>query len=152
MFPSKKEEGSDVTWMDQLKTIKAGTELFTVQAQTAPTGHEDEKMVDIAKIVLQTDLISSRFGDERLYFSHIMREDDNPFMPIDWWELDDKIDRVFDNHLPENQWTVGTPAPDGEGGWPSDVAGAKTMFMDQQEKHGCPFYWLLEYAQSLGKA
>jgi len=78
-----------------------------------------------------------------------MKEDDNPFMPVSWWPLDDEIDPVFERQYSHNTWEAGVPEPDSEGGWPSDEAAAKTMFMQQQEEHGCPFYWLIEYAQSL---
>lgn len=112
-----------------MQQISAGSELFTVRGLTAPPGHEGSEWVDIATIKLTTGLKTSKFGDERLFFSHIMREDDNPFMPVSWWEYDDAIDPVFANHLPENQWNAGVPEPDSAGGWPSDEAGAKTMFM-----------------------
>lgn len=152
MFSSDKqfnEFGEQVSWLDQLQQIELGSELFTVRGLTAPPGHEGSEWLDLATIRLTTELQTSKFGDERLFFQHIMKEDDNPFMPVSWWQYDHAVDPVFANHLPKNQWKAGVPEPDSEGGWPSDEAGAKTMFMQQQEEHGCPFYWLIEYAQSL---
>ena len=133
MFSSEREydaSGKEVTWMEQMKRIPAGSDLFTVMGLTAPPGHEDSKWVKVATVTLTTELQTSLFGDQRMFFSHIAREDDNPFMPVSWWKYDNAIDPVFNNHLPENQWTVGVPEMDSEGGWPSDEAGAKAMFMD----------------------
>ena len=71
MFSSEKEIGEDgkqVSWLEQLQRLESGSELFTVRGLTAPPGHEDSEWVDIATIRLTSELHTSRFGDERLFF------------------------------------------------------------------------------------
>ena len=58
MFSSEKEIGEDgkqVSWLDQMKRIPAGTDVFKVIAQKGPTGNPkwvDDSWVDIATITL----------------------------------------------------------------------------------------------------
>mmetsp|Transcript_44800 Transcript_44800/g.59504 ORF Transcript_44800/g.59504 Transcript_44800/m.59504 type:complete len:90 (-) Transcript_44800:94-363(-) len=85
----------------------------------------------------------SKFGDERLFFAHMNTAGDRDFWPDGWGRADRNIDPRFDNDNADNIWGNFVPAED-EGGWPSDPEGAQTMFMQQNEVHGCPFYWLLE--------
>ena len=74
-----------------------------------------------------------------------MRQElDRQYFPREWRRADALIDPTFDRDDPAETWTSPIPAQDSPGGWPSDDAAAKTMWMEQIETHGCPFYWLLE--------
>ena len=98
----------------------------------------------IGTIRLNTTMQRSKFGDERLFFAHMRMEFDMDYYPGSWkkWSEDPKIDSTDDANL----WTYGVPEMDSSGGWPSDDAGAQTMWDQQINDHGCPFYWLLEHA------
>lgn len=61
------EEGD---FRDQLMEIPEGIMLFEVWAKNQPESHEDFFEVMIAAIMLETELIESKFGDERLFFQH----------------------------------------------------------------------------------
>ena len=96
MFQSDKEiglDGKQISWIEQLQRIKSGAQLFTVRALTAPEGIEGSKWVDIGTITLETDLTTSAFGDTRLFFHHQKKDDDLPFYPLEWVEVDNKADR-----------------------------------------------------------
>lgn len=70
MFPLDKElddDGNQVMWYDQIKRIPSGSELFTVNALTAPVG-VGGVWEPIATIKLATDLHTSQFADGRLFF------------------------------------------------------------------------------------
>lgn len=64
-FPEEKQEG--VMFYDQLKTIEEGTNLLEVWAWTAPESLGGDK-IKIADVKLTSPLVTSTFGDERLYF------------------------------------------------------------------------------------
>ena len=93
----------------------------------------------IATIELVSDLYTSVWGDERLFFSHYDTGKDRDIWPFGWLRFDSENDpRVpdapmgtFDN-LPSDRW-------------PSDDDEAKLFFMEQEEQHGCPFYWIVEW-------
>ena len=65
-FGDEKPEEGD--FRDQLMTIPAGMNLFEVWAMNQPEDHADHFEVQIANIRLDSDIIMSRFGDERLFF------------------------------------------------------------------------------------
>lgn len=77
------ENGNQVMFYDQLKTIKAGETILEVYALTAPPAL-DGQLVKIADIVLSTDLYTSRFGDERLHFQHVRVWNDYAYWPREW--------------------------------------------------------------------
>lgn len=99
----------------------------------------------MGSITLQTELHTSRFGDERLFYQHIVREDDGPYMPFGWQFADNKID-------PHRQlkyggrWNIPLPPLDAPRGWPSDDAAAKAMYQEQEATRGCPLAWLFDLA------
>ena len=147
MFSHTKEfdsDGNQVSWLEQMGRLERGAELFTVEALTAPVGVAGSERVDIGTIALETRLRTSKFGDERLFFAHMRQELDRQYFPRDWRQADAQNDPAFDRDDPAETWTSPVPAMDSQGGWPSDDAAAKTMWMEQIETHGCPFYWLLE--------
>jgi hypothetical protein len=56
-------------WYKQLQSkIAKDSVIMDVHALTAPVGHEESRRVKIAEIVLRSDLHTSAFGDEHLYF------------------------------------------------------------------------------------
>ena len=55
------------SYMDQLKTIKSGTHIYDLYAIEKPE-EACEKL--IGGIYLDSDLVSSKFGDEGLFFQH----------------------------------------------------------------------------------
>ena len=139
-------DGVQVKWYDQLKRIKAGAKLFQVNALTAPVG-AGGVWVPIATIELLTDLYTSTFGDTRLFFSHERVNHDRIYWPKTWFKADGESDPRWAK-TEENTWGNWVPAEE-DGGWPSNDADAKAMYMDQQQTHGCPFYWLIEAIQDL---
>ena len=119
LFSSEKEidaDGKQVSWLDQMKRIPEGTEIFKVIAQNGPPGGDpkwkkkvDSSWVDIATITLQTSMHTSKFGDERLFFQHILREDDMPYQPKNWKNLDEHVDPSV-RIKKGGRWNVELPA------------------------------------------
>ena len=142
MFSDEREyddDGNQVNWYDQLKRITKGAELFTVKALVAPPNHEDSAWVTIGTITLTTDLFTSQFGDDRLFFEHARLTQDRDFWPEDWLVFDRGNDPKFDQ---TEEFIWGTHVP--EGVWPDNDAEAKAFYMEQQRTYGCPFQWLLD--------
>ena len=73
-------------------------------------------------------------------------ENDRQFFLPEWRRADAAQDPRIDRDVTANLWTHGVPPMDSRGGWPSDDAGAQTMWDEQISDHGCPFFWLLESA------
>mmetsp|Transcript_20843 Transcript_20843/g.25549 ORF Transcript_20843/g.25549 Transcript_20843/m.25549 type:complete len:253 (-) Transcript_20843:28-786(-) len=122
------DDGKQVSWLDQMKRIPSGASLFTVRALTAPAGIPNSRWVDIGTIDLASELVTSKFGDERLFFAHMKVKEDRDFWPSGWSRADGKIDPKFDSANRNDIWGDFVPAED-KGGWPSDPEGAKTMYM-----------------------
>ena len=155
MFSSEKEldkNGKQVSWLDQMKRIKAGTEIFEVWAHTAPPQLDDAKLVQIAKITLTSDLITSIFADARMFFSHLDKDWDHPFYPEEWLGPDNSGDKPKCNRGKKNKWLWGAPDPndpkDKPWAWPQTAEEAKIKFADESEQWGCPFKWLIEWSKS----
>ena len=81
------DDGNQVSWYDQLKRIPSGSELFTVKALTAPEGIGGT-WEPIATIKLSTELYTSQFGDERLFFEHMKTNLDRDYWPDTWLRED----------------------------------------------------------------
>ena len=65
-FPSTRQydgEGNEIQFFDQLQTIPEGTTLFEVWAHDIPTWEEGGTFTHIANVKLESDLITSAFGD-----------------------------------------------------------------------------------------
>ena len=108
------ESRSETEWYDQLRTgIRRGAELFTVKALTAPAGDASSEWIDIATITLTSNLFTSKFGDERLYFQHARTNADRTYWPEGWNRLDARIDPRIEQ-TPANLWGDFVPA----GVWP----------------------------------
>ena len=87
-------EDVQTNWYEQVKGVaKKNDLLFTVRAKTSPFEDEwTEKLadgtktgwVDIANIYLDTDMYTSMFGDERLFFRHHRPKADAKYWPKRW--------------------------------------------------------------------
>ena len=123
-------------WSERL--LEVGEEAFDnydkpileVWAIDVPHGEQ----IKIADIVLKTELVTSKFGDERLHFQHVRTNEDRQY-----WDQDTKKeDRLIDPKMstkPEFDWDTSA--------WPTESdEDAESMYLDQIERYGCPFYWL----------
>lgn len=137
-------DGNQIHWVDHVKdTLTEGDVIYEVYAQYEPffPGTEDDelvlddKLVMIAEIKLQTDLVTSEWADEKLFFQHKQIAKDRKFWPRSWRRLNE--DPRFDKRDPDNVFGNETPA------WPQDTEEAKELFADQMETWGCPFEWLM---------
>lgn len=79
-------DDSDMNLMDQLETIESGTKLYDVYALESP---DDTKEIKIAQLFSDSEMITSRAGDEFLFFQHQKIEDDFHLRP-DFDELQDR--------------------------------------------------------------
>lgn len=89
----------------------------------------------IGDIVLQSDLLTSDFGDKRLFFQHDRYWGD---MKLNrekrWFSFQKRIKKTNDNMwLPDNE-TIALP---------DDDDAAREIIMEGIREHGCPFAWLL---------
>ena len=91
------EDGNQVMWFDQLKRIKAGEIIYEVHALTAPdTPHPKFRteyggeLVKIADIKLKTDMYTSEWGDNHLFFHHTdLARDMHHYWPEPWRHRDE---------------------------------------------------------------
>lgn len=83
-----------MAYIEQLKSIPADTSLYDVYALDAPPqlGGKEQK---IGSLKLDGQLVSSKWGDEHLFFRHQKLDDDiklrpawNDYLPR--WSLDGK--------------------------------------------------------------
>ena len=93
-FPKVLPGSDGMAYVDQLKSIPANTALYDVYALDAPPqlGGKEQK---IGSLQLDGQLISSKWGDEHLFFRHQRLDDDvglrpawEPYLPR--WSLDGK--------------------------------------------------------------
>ena len=121
-------------WYDQLMdSHSAGDTIYEVHALTAPVDFGGE-LIKIADVKLLTDLHTSRWADENLYFRH-----KSVYWDMKYWENSWKDHERSWNFHKMNAKTSTVPA-----GWPTDDdEAAKAMYEDQVQAHGCPFAWLL---------
>jgi hypothetical protein len=143
-FSAEKEldaAGNQVMWYDQItEKLSEGDVVYDVLAQTEPyfDGESEEthdKKVKIGELRLKTDLIHSKWADEDLYFQHRNIGRDRRFWPREWRRLNE--DKFFSKKVPEN--IFGNEKLD----WPRDMEEAQDLYIDQVEKWGCPFEWLM---------
>jgi len=78
-----------------------------------------------------TDITTSKFGDERLYFQHDRFTDWKLYNPQ--WKA---LDKVRDDT--EERWPNIIPNT-----WPTTEEKAKEKYIDQVKLFGCPFAWVL---------
>ena len=114
LFPHEKpldEDGNQIPFYDQLTTIPAGTHLFDVMARTEPNDPEnypDSEVLQIAKIWARSELVTSNFGDARLFFQHEEIDVDEALRP-DWEDYAIELDG-------DDAWPDDRPYD----GWPTD--------------------------------
>ena len=124
---------TDTPWYEQLMSITTDPEkpLLDVYALTAPYQKGGER-IKIGHIELLSEITTSKFGDERLFFQHIRGYRDQKLYEGGWAKYDFK--------RASNMSGWGTSVPDT---WPATNAEAKTKYMEQERLFGCPFAWLL---------
>ena len=99
-------------------------------------GATPEKIADIR---LDTDLVTSKFGDERLHFQHVRTKRDKKY-----WDKATK--NAFDDGELE---PLMSPKPEEEehnwdiSAWPTNDDDAKDMYLELDKAGECPFAWLL---------
>ena len=72
-------------WYDQLKDAHSvGDIIYEVHALTAPTGELGGELVKIADIKLLTELHTSQWADQNLYFRHKGLYWDFKYWPRSW--------------------------------------------------------------------
>ena len=81
-IPDAKSETDN--WYDQVKQVAVlGETILEVWAKTDP--YDTESWVHIANIELLSDMVTSLFGDQRLYFGHKRFGYDKTYWPnMDW--------------------------------------------------------------------
>ena len=87
-------DGTEENWYDQLKAaIKSGDTVFSVLVETKPLNEnyvkqfpkeEPGEEIKIGEIRLSSDLFTSVFGDEKLYFQHRGVNTDRRFWTRSW--------------------------------------------------------------------
>ena len=76
--------GKQVMWYDQLRdALKGGDLLMNVETLTAPLSLNGS-WEKIGKIELISDLYTSDFGDNRLFFEHYDGKKDKKYWPKTW--------------------------------------------------------------------
>ena len=124
------DELQDPWYADLLTVGKAGTHILDVFVISDP----DEAEVKIAEITLDTDLVTSKFGDERFFFQHVRTKRD-----FKYWSGSTKTTlKALHPLLDEvsHEWDVAE--------WPTtSEEEAEDYYMDQINTYGCPFAWLL---------
>lgn len=124
-------------WIERLQEIGLGgtpdapLTMIEVWAEDTP----GDALVKVAEVRLTTDLLTSKFGDERLHFQHVRPSMDRPYWTRAVRLAADEVDP--EQALPDiHQDDFDVSA------WPTDDVAAEEMLIDQIEQYGCPFYWL----------
>lgn len=77
-----------------------GSKIFKVWALMTPPGHEsEEERVHIADVILKSDLYTSKFGDEKLFFDHSTLYSDIKKWPKSWKRIKHDFSRPKTGHL-----------------------------------------------------
>lgn len=63
--------------LKQIKSIEAGTALYDVYAKESPDS--DEQL--IAMIITESQMVTSKWGDKRMFFRHQRADDDLRYRP-----------------------------------------------------------------------
>ena len=117
--------------------FSAGDIVLQVHAPKDPLAPVRE-LEHIANVRLLTDLTTSRFGDERLFFKHLQISMDYRVWPAEWRTLKSE-DKRYDWRNTDLHWGHEVPAS-----WPEDPDAAEAFYMQNENSYyGCPFAWLL---------
>lgn len=95
------------------RDINQGDVVLHAYALTAPIPLGGQK-VKIADLRLLTPLVTSPFGDARLFFQHETTKNDRELWPGEWRRLDE--DPIFDPRDPNQIW--GRTVPGAPNNWP----------------------------------
>ena len=110
--------------------------MFEVWARDVPDiilrFPQGSNLQHIGNIKLKTQIITSYFGDTRLFFKHERMNQDNDAEP-EWRREITSLD-------PDDAWNE-RPA----NGWPQDDEEAEAWVRGSIAEYGCPFAWLLDY-------
>lgn len=141
LFPDtlqKDAAGNVIPFWDQLTTIAKDSYLFEVWVRDSPDDLESypegSNVQHIANIKLNSKIITSRFGDERLFFKHERMDDDIAKNPS-WAAFIDTVDTDDiwgDREVPY---------------WPEDREMAKAWLNGSIGEYGCPFAWLFPWGE-----
>ena len=115
--------------------IKEGDVIYNVIAYEPE--HDNHRNgpteTKIAEVVLKTDLYTSTWADESLFFRH---KDVN--LDRKYWSRG--LKRLGEDFVFSRKDIWGTEVNDF---WPTNRAAAKETFMAQMEEYDCPFAWLI---------
>lgn len=125
-------DGNEVPFYEQLKTIPKDTVLVHVMARDVPDDLRNfgpSRVQQIANIRATSELVTSHFGDTRLFFQHTSLNNDFAVQPgfRNYFERLPRDD-PFDLPIPE---------------WPQDQETAEAWVRGSVAEYGCPFAWLL---------
>jgi len=153
-FPDNRDEEWHVRMRDHYNTKlaeKRGSKIFKVWALMTPPGHSsEEERVHIADVHLESDLYTSKFGDEKLFFLHKKMYDDTKNWPASWRRTKPDFTREKTGHLGANFPTYDLDEDSEEWPWPDTYYQARRMRVESQIATepdefgfvGCPFSWL----------
>lgn len=131
---------TDKPWYEVIQdNLKAGEVIYEVYAYMP--GYDGLETIDdkIADIVLDSDLYTSQWADNFLYFKHEQVHLDRKYWPMGL-KRDLRRNGFDDLRFDRNSFRWGNTVPDF---WPSDPMQAKEVYIDQFDRYGCPFAWLL---------
>lgn len=69
-----------MNYLDQLKNVEANSDLYTVYGWTAPPQIGGKK-VEIGKLTLNGNMVTSKWGDEKMFFRHQKLNMDLKYQP-----------------------------------------------------------------------
>ena len=131
---------ADLPWYRQLQAaIPRNSTILDVYALTAPPDVQESKRVKIAEVQTLTELYTSTWGDERLYFQHRRIMKDFRYYPKRWKQEGMDAEDCFKRNS-SLHW--GREVPPGV--WPGSDDKAQEFFEEQIRDYGCPFAWLLD--------
>ena len=117
-------ERTDGEWYDDIKnSIDQDEVIFEVFAFRPATSKAPEEEIKIANVRLDSQLHTSQWGDENLYFRHRHIGRDRAYWSKDLKMLDE--DPLFNREDPADIW--GREVPDT---WPSDPEEAEQKYVD----------------------
>ena len=119
-------------WAARLQSIgKANEHILDVWAKE----DIDSEPVKIAEIILTSDLLTSKFGDERLHFQHVRTKKDRKFWSSELKAADKLVDPVF--YTREiHDWDTST--------FDAEGIGSEAFVEQVVSQSECPFAWLYE--------
>lgn len=128
------KETNERNWIERLLEVgEVGKKILDVWAMDRP----GEPLFKIAEIELDTPLITSLFGDQRMYFQHVKTNEDMDLWDKELKKASKKIDPKASSDQPyKRTWDVSP--------FPTDDEEAKELMQDNQDKYGCPFAWLFK--------